>query len=109
IAAAYPHFESYPSLLTITGTKNGTNVAVTTHTLGLAGPTMLIPGVTGHVTLDAGEAMQILSTTGDLTGTSITADRPVQVIGGHYCTYIPLNTAACDHLEESMFPIETLS
>jgi hypothetical protein len=99
ITAAYPHFSSYPSMLTIVGTKDGTTVGVTTHALGLAGPVTFIPGVTGQVTLDAGEAMQILSTAGDLTGTIVGADRPVQVIGGHYCTNIPLNIAACDHLE----------
>ena len=28
--------------------------------------------------------------------------------GGHYCTYIPYDKKACDHLETSLFPIETL-
>ena len=32
----------------------------------------------------------------------------MQVIGGHECTNVPLNVTACDHLEESMFPVETL-
>jgi hypothetical protein len=33
----------------------------------------------------------------------------VQVIGGHECTKVPLGVTACDHLEETMFPIETLA
>ena len=33
----------------------------------------------------------------------------VQIIGGHMCTYVPYDVLACDHLEESMFPIETLA
>jgi hypothetical protein len=33
----------------------------------------------------------------------------VQVIGGHYCSNVPLNIQACDHLESTMFPVETLS
>jgi hypothetical protein len=38
----------------------------------------------------------------------VTADAPVQVIGGHYCTQVPIGVTACDHLEESMFPIAAL-
>jgi IgGFc binding protein len=33
---------------------------------------------------------------------------PVQLISGHYCADIPDGVAACDHLEESMFPVDTL-
>jgi hypothetical protein len=32
----------------------------------------------------------------------------VQVISGHYCTNVPDNVTACDHLEESMFPVDAL-
>jgi hypothetical protein len=46
--------------------------------------------------------------TSDLTGTRVTVDKPVQVIGGHKCTNIPHNVTFCDHLEESIPPIETL-
>lgn len=42
----------------------------------------------------------------DLTGTSITASGKVAVIAGHDCTFIPYYRWACDHLEETMFPIE---
>jgi hypothetical protein len=44
----------------------------------------------------------------DLTGSRITADRPVEVFGGHTCAYVPWNSQACDHLEEQMPPVETL-
>jgi hypothetical protein len=30
-------------------------------------------------------------------------------MGGHECTQVPIGIAACDHLEESMFPIEALA
>ena len=42
----------------------------------------------------------------DLTGTTIQATGPVQVIGGHECAFVPHNRWACDHLEESIFPLE---
>lgn len=43
----------------------------------------------------------------DLTGTTVSANRPVAVIGGHACTNMPCASVACDHLEEQLFPIET--
>ena len=64
------------------------------------------------VTLNRGSVLQVLSgasAAADLTGTFVTADKPIQVFGGHDCTYIPSTVAACDHIEESMFPISTLS
>ncbi len=42
----------------------------------------------------------------DLTSTQIHADGKVQVIAGHDCDFVPYDRWACDHLEESMFPIE---
>ena len=42
---------------------------------------------------------------GDLTGTSISSDQPVEVFGSHTCAFVPYNVFACDHLEESIFPI----
>lgn len=66
----------------------------------------------GTVTLNRGDVLQVLSGTSvasDLTGTVVEADKPVQVIGGHSCTFIPSNVGYCDHLEESMFPINTLA
>ena len=42
----------------------------------------------------------------DLTGTGITATGPVMVIGGHTCAFIPFNRFACDHIEETIFPLE---
>src|SRR5690606_13923526 len=44
-----------------------------------------------------------------LTGTGISADKPVQVIAGHKCTNVPVAVEACDHLEEAMFPVEALA
>lgn len=43
----------------------------------------------------------------DLTGARVTATKPVAVFGGHTCAYVPDGNAACDHLEQQLFPIET--
>lgn len=43
----------------------------------------------------------------DLTGSSIKASGKVAVISGHDCAFIPYYRWACDHIEESSFPLET--
>ena len=40
----------------------------------------------------------------DLTGTKIVADKPLSVISGHECAFVPYLTWACDHLVEQVLP-----
>lgn len=61
------------------------------------------------VMLNAGDVVELASTSGDLTGSLVDSTGPVQVISGHYCVNVPDNVTACDHLEESMFPVDTHS
>lgn len=43
----------------------------------------------------------------DLSGARITADKPVAVVAGQSCTYLPsFEFPACDHLVEMMLPVE---
>ena len=44
----------------------------------------------------------------DLTGTVLRASGPIGVISGHDCTFVPFDRWACDHLEEQLFPVESL-
>jgi hypothetical protein len=44
----------------------------------------------------------------DLSGSLVQANNPIQVITGTSCTVIPDGAPACDHIEESNFPAETL-
>lgn len=44
----------------------------------------------------------------DFTGSHINADKPISVIAGHDCTFVPYDAFACDHIEESLFPLDTL-
>ena len=65
-------------------------------------------GETKNVTLNAGEALPISSQTGDLSGTTISSDKPVAVFGGHQCADVPdKNYPACDHLVEQLPPTST--
>ena len=43
---------------------------------------------------------------GDLTGTWVSASAPIAVFAGHDCSFVPFDAWACDHLEESVLPLE---
>ncbi|MFH2004997.1 MAG: hypothetical protein ABI333_00290 [bacterium] len=106
-------WSGYPGLYAVTASEDNTTVVLTPSSTG--GSVQAGFGVnangTGTVVLHAGDVLQVMSSSGssvDLTGTLITADKPVQVIGGHVCTNIPAGVVACDHLEESMPPLQTV-
>ena len=44
---------------------------------------------------------------GDITGTIVQSDRPVYVINGNKCTYIPPTYLYCDHIFEVAHPIQS--
>src|SRR5208282_1955887 len=83
-----------------------------------AGPALMVRGDSYTYQLaKAGDVLEMFSDTGDiytpiytqdLSGTIVHADQPVVSYGGHGCTFIPQDKKACDHLESSMFPIESL-
>ncbi|HUQ03330.1 MAG TPA: IgGFc-binding protein [Kofleriaceae bacterium] len=102
---------AYPSLLAVTAHEDGTRVTINARasTAAQNGAPRFDTGVPQDVMLDAGDVIQIGAVAGDLTGSRVTSDKPIQVIGAHYCSRIPLEFGFCDHLEESMFPVETLS
>lgn len=107
--AAWPNWSSYPGLMAITATEDGTTVTVTpTASVNAGDVPAFTNGTPQSLTLDRGGVLQLFSYNGDFTGSLITSDKPVQVIGGHACTNLPANTVACDHLEEIMFPVPTL-
>ncbi|MEM9694463.1 MAG: hypothetical protein AAGA56_18060 [Myxococcota bacterium] len=104
----------YPSFVAITGTQAGTNV-----TLELAQNASAATGAefgnTGRggavsATIERGDVMLLFASdiSTDLSGSIVRADKPVQVIVGNPCTNIPVGRPACDHIEESVFPAETL-
>ncbi len=100
-----------PGLMAVTAHQNGTMVTINTRaaTTGGNGAPAFTANVPQTITLNQGDVLQLMSQAGDLTGSSVTADKAVQVIGGHHCTQVPIGSTACDHVEESMFPVEALS
>lgn len=104
-------FSQYRGFAAVAATEDGTTVTFTSSTQTADGvPGAVPPGGTITVTLDRGDVVQVLSgasASDDLTGTSISASAAVATFRGHDCTCMPLDQAACDHLEEMAFPVET--
>jgi hypothetical protein len=120
-----------PGIFSVVGTEDGTQVTVkfTANTIAGAAnsPAAFTAGQTETFSLNQGTVLMIaaghndscdggaadangwyycdLKDGYDLTGTEITADKPVAVYGGHNCTFVPYNRWACDHLEEQLFPL----
>ncbi|AUX48349.1 hypothetical protein SOCE26_098830 [Sorangium cellulosum] len=99
--------------MTITGTKDGTTVTVQVAEGGrvLAGGGIPVTGGGGIFSFELGEGdvVEILShPSSDLSGSLVTATQPIQVLTGMSCTQSPYGVFACDHIEESVFPAETL-
>jgi hypothetical protein len=66
-------------------------------------------GGTLALTLDAGDVAELFGDpNADNTGSLVKSDKPVQVISGMPCAYQPFDTPACDHLEQTVLPAETL-
>ena len=118
LVAAWPHWQSpqdpkvkLPGFYAVVASEDGTVVDLAPSATGgkvQAGGGVAADG-TGKVTLGRGDVLQVLSAEGgDLTGTRVSATRPIQVIAGHKCTNVPADVDACDHLEESMFPLISL-
>ena len=122
-----------PGLLTVVATDDNTQVTVRSKAYTIAGPSVgaLSPGSEMQFALNRGDVLQLVSaaptsnsacvetfnvtgayfcspdSTYDLTGTEISSTKPVGVWGGHVCDFVPYHSAACDHLEEMMFPLQT--
>jgi uncharacterized Fe-S cluster protein YjdI len=119
--AARNTYSTLPGFYAVVASQDGTTVTLSPGSTGGIVKANVAIGVnangTGTVALNKGDVLQVLSDVGggsgpdvsDVTGTKITADKPVQVLGGHDCTQIPFNVGYCDHIEESIFPLETLA
>jgi hypothetical protein len=108
------------SLLAITATQANTMVTVTTSPTAIVmgssnGSTPSITKTGANKTLtfsmNAGDVVELVGEANDgvdLSGSLVYATNPVQVIAGRQCANQPDPIAACDHLESSVLPAETL-
>jgi hypothetical protein len=101
--------------LSITATADGTKVSVK---LGAKAEVAAGGGIGGGragdtvtFTLNKGDVAQMLTKPGnayDFSGSVVSSDKPVQLISGVPCVDMPKGVQACDHVEETIFPAETL-
>ena len=108
-----------PGWYAVVAKEDNTTVTVTPSATGKfvqAGGGIQADG-TGMVVLGESDVLEVFTqlngnledNPSDLTGTMITADKPIEVFAGHKCTQVPIGVTACDRLEEAMLPIETLA
>ena len=104
---------SSPGYITVTGLHDGTDVQVK---VGPSGTILAGGGIAGggpgdvvSFTVGQGDVMMLVGTPDtDLGGSQVQSSLPVQVMTGVPHLYIPSDTGASDHIEESVFPVETL-
>ncbi|MFC2131977.1 IgGFc-binding protein [Bacteroidota bacterium] len=65
-----------------------------------------LPGETTVWNLNEGDVLLIaaMGHHSELTGSKLDATKPIGVISGNFCAYIPTNCAACDVIEEMELP-----
>jgi hypothetical protein len=111
-----------PGFYAVIGREQDTMVELSPSSTGgyvAAGGGVAADG-TGQVTLHRGDVLEVftwrpedrdpnMASMSDLTGTRITASKPVQVIGGSKCTNVPFDVYACDRLEDSILPLSLAS
>ncbi len=95
--------------LAVTATEDGTELTLLGSGAAVAGAGIDAQG-RGTVTLNRGDVLEVLAAPGgDLSGTRLRATKPIQVLGGHSCANVPdTSVANCDHIEEVLFPEDTL-
>lgn len=113
---AWPSAPDRAGFVAVTATRDGTEVQLLGKGEFAAGAGIDGSG-NGKVTLNRGDVLEVIAKHdgpagqygADISGTRLKASQPVQVIAGHSCANIPTPTTdACDHIEHSMLPIETL-
>jgi hypothetical protein len=96
------------SIVSITATEASTSVTVTVSSKGA-----VVASAAGDAGV-VGAASDVVELVGpadddvDLSGSVIAANHPVEVLAARQCADQPDPLAACDHLESTVFPVETL-
>lgn len=90
----------------IVATQDNTTITVTPSVT--TGPR--IAGVPYVIIMNQGETYELRNTgaaPNDLTGSTITSDKPIGVMGSHQCANIPAGFTYCDHICEMLPPTTT--
>ena len=99
----------YPSYFNVIALVDGTTVKWTPPqaTNAGAGVPAVAAGQTGQVMMNRFDTLQArTSASGDLSGTFITADKPIWVLGASVCINVPQGVTYCDHIQEQMLALD---
>ncbi|MGH1340410.1 MAG: IgGFc-binding protein [Nannocystales bacterium] len=107
ISSYTPNIPGDPSYFNVIALDDATLVQWTPPVATPAGTGVpaVAANATGMVTMNAGDTLQV-AVYADLTGTRVTSDNPVWVVGAMTCVQVPTGVTACDHLEEQQIPLE---
>ena len=101
--------EDHPSYFDVIAMADDTTVSwvPTAATYGAADFEPVAPGGTGVVKLDRFDTLQVRAGTfTDLSGTLVSADKAIWVVGASNCALVPAGLFFCDHLQEQMLPLD---
>ncbi len=98
-----------PSYFNVLAIADNTTVKWTPpqSTQGGAGVPDVAGGQTGQVLMNRFDTMEVRAPNGgDVSGTIISADKPIWVVGAVNCVNVPAGVTYCDHIEEQMLPLD---
>ncbi|MBA3549064.1 MAG: IgGFc-binding protein [Nannocystis sp.] len=111
VIASWPDsHNAYPSYFNVIAIQDGTTVKWTPSQNSLAGTGVaaVAAGQTGQVAMNRFDTLQVRANFGgDLTGTFVTSDKPIWVLGAAECINVPNKSVSyCDHIQEQMLALD---
>lgn len=98
-SAASAGYDGSGSEFAVVATQNATTVTITPSAAGVTKQA----NIAFTILLNVGETYQLANpANADMTGTLVTADKPIAVFGGHRCADIPSGVGYCDYLVEQL-------
>ena len=99
----------FPSYFSVIAAVDGTTVKWTPPQATLAGGGVpaVAANATGQMVMNRFDTMQVrVGNFGDISGTIVTSDKPIWVVGAVNCVNVPSGVTFCDHIEEQMLPLD---
>src|SRR5262249_27660954 len=90
-AAAWEPTSTNPSEVAVTARQDGTTemIKANADTQGGGGARVFGAGPPQPIMLNQGDVLDLTSIAGDRPGPTFMPDKPIQLIGGHYCADVP--------------------
>ncbi len=102
--------KAYPSYFNVIAIQDGTTVTWKPSQNTVAGGAVpaVNAGQTGQMAMNRFDMLQVRANFGgDLSGTFVSSDKPIWVLGAAECINVPTNqTLYCDHIQEQMLALD---